>query len=120
LASLKRLRELQAELDLVIYSVVDEETPGSDNLTGPLGTHHISHSLEGLQTDKLTALVCGPPGMMEIATDALLAAGISASSIHYERFDYAAGKGQLDRVRRTEALFPFLILVAAMIAFSLR
>ena len=57
---------------------------------------------------------------MEIATDALLAAGISARSIHYERFDYAAGKGQLDRVRRTEALFPFLILVAVMIAFSLR
>jgi predicted ferric reductase len=120
LASLKRLRELQAELDLEIYCVVEEETPNSDNLVGPLGNQHILQSLEGLQTEKLTALVCGPPGMMEIATDALLAAGISARSIHYERFDYAAGKGQLDRVRRTEALFPFLILVAVMIAFSLR
>jgi predicted ferric reductase len=120
LASLKRLRELQAELDLVIYCVVDEEMPSSGNLVGPSGKQHILLSLEGLQTEKLTALVCGPPGMMDIATDDLLAAGISAGSIHYERFDYAAGKGQLDRVRRTEALFPFLIMVAAMIAFSLR
>ena len=120
LASLKRLRELQSELDLIIYCVVEEEKPGSDNLIGPLGRHHISHSLEGLQTDKLTALVCGPPGMMEIATDALLAAGIPARSIHYERFDYAAGKGRLDNARRREALFPFLMLAVAMIAFSLR
>lgn len=120
LASLKRLRELQSELDLLIYCVVEEETPGSDNVTGPLGTQHILDSLEGLQTDKLTALACGPPGMMEIATDALLAADISAKSIHYERFDYAAGKGRLDRTRRTEALFPFLILAVAMLAFSLR
>jgi len=120
LASLTRLRELQSQLNLVIYCVVEEDAPDSDRLVGPLGKQHISQSLEGLQTDELSALVCGPPGMMEIATDALLAAGIPASSIHYERFDYAAGKGRLDRVRRTEAIFPFLLLAVAMIAFSLR
>lgn len=120
LASLKRLRELQSELDLVIYCVVEEEAPGLGNLTGPLGNQHILQSLEGLQIDKLTALVCGPPAMMEIATDALLAAGISARSIHYERFDYAAGKGRLDNARRKEAFLPFLVLAVAMIAFSLR
>lgn len=120
LASLKRLRELQSELDLIIYCIVEEQNPGSDNLIGPLGRHHISHILDGLQTEKLTALVCGPAGMMEIATDALLAAGVSSRSIHYERFDYAAGKGRLDNARRREALFPFLMLAVAMIAFSLR
>jgi len=120
LALLKRLRELQSQLDLVIRCAVEEETAGSEHLTGPLGSQHISHILEGLQTDNLTALICGPPSMMEVATDSLLAAGVPARSIRYERFDYAAGRGQLDRARRKEALFPFLILAIAMIAFSLR
>jgi len=57
---------------------------------------------------------------MEFVTDALLAAGVPASSIRYERFDYAAGSGHLDRARRREALLVFIALVAAMAAFSLR
>ena len=57
---------------------------------------------------------------MEIATDALLAAGIPARSIRYERFDYASGRGRLDKARRKEALLLFLVLVVAMMAFSLR
>ena len=44
--------------------------------------------------------------MMEIATDALLAAGIPASSIHYERFDYAAGKGQARSGTAHRSSFP--------------
>ena len=120
LAALKRLRELQSQLDLVIYCVVDHGTQGSEHLVGPMGSQHVSHVLEGLPTGKLTALVCGPSGMMEIATDALSAAGVPARSIRYERFDYAAGRGRLDKARRKEALLPFLALLAAMTAFSLR
>jgi predicted ferric reductase len=120
LAALKRLRELQSQLDLVIYCVVDHGTQGSEHLVGPIGSQHVSHVLEGLPTGKLTALVCGPSGMMEIATDALSAAGVPARSIRYERFDYAAGRGRLDEARRKEALLPFLLLLAAMTAFSLR
>jgi hypothetical protein len=58
--------------------------------------------------------------MMEIATDALLSAGVPAWSIHYERFDFGAGKGRLDKARRREAVVPFVALVVIMAVFSLR
>ena len=58
--------------------------------------------------------------MMELATDTLLAAGVPTSSIVYERFDYTAAKGRLDRQRRRQSLAIFIALVAAMVAFSLR
>lgn len=57
---------------------------------------------------------------MEIAADALLDSGLAPSSIHYERFDYGAGKGRLDRARQRQALRVFLALLVAMIAFILR
>jgi ferredoxin-NADP reductase len=85
-----------------------------------MGSHHVSELLEGRRSDEVIALVCGPAGMIEIATDALLAAGVPTKSIHYERFDYAAGKGRLDKIRRREALLPFVALTFAMVAFSLR
>lgn len=120
LAAIGRLRELQSNLDLVIHCVVDEEGQGHEYFVGPMRRHHISGLLEGTRSDEVTALVCGPAGMMEIATNALLAAGVPTKSIHYERFDYAAGKGRLDKIRRREAFLPFFALAAAMLAFSLR
>jgi ferredoxin-NADP reductase len=120
LAAIGWLRELQSSLDLVIHCVVDEEGQGHEYFVGPIRSHHVSELLEGAQSDELTALVCGPAGMMEVATDAILAAGVPTTSIHYERFDYAAGKGRLDKIRRREALLPFAVLTAAMAAFSLR
>jgi ferredoxin-NADP reductase len=81
---------------------------------------HVSALLEGVQAKDVTALVCAPTSLMEFATDALLAAGVPANLIRYERFDYAAGKGRLDRAGRKEALLPFLALLAAEIAFGFR
>jgi ferredoxin-NADP reductase len=120
LAGLARLRELQSKLDLHIHCVVDEGAEGSDCSTGPIGDQSISPLLDGVQPEEASALVCGPPRMMEITTDALLAAGVPARSIHYERFDFGAGTGRLDKVRRTEALLPFFVLAAAIVAFALR
>jgi predicted ferric reductase len=120
LAAMGRLRELQSNLDLDIHCVVDEGGDGREYSAGPIRSQHISELLEGAPGDEVTALVCGPAGMMEVATDALLAAGVAAKSIRYERFDYAAGKGRLDNNRRTEALLPFVALAFAMVAFSLR
>ncbi|MGD9502538.1 MAG: ferric reductase-like transmembrane domain-containing protein [Methyloceanibacter sp.] len=120
LAGLARLRDLQSKLDLLIHCVVDEGARGSDCSAGPISDRHISRLFDGALAGEATALVCGPPGMMEIATDALLAAGVPAKSICYERFDFGAGKGRLDKVRRREALLPFLALVAMIAAFSLR
>jgi ferredoxin-NADP reductase len=76
--------------------------------------------LRDAEPEDMTALVCGPGPMMEVATDALLAATVPADSIRYERFDYGAGRGRLDRARQTEALAVFLALVAAIVVFSLR
>jgi predicted ferric reductase len=120
LAGLARLRELQSQLDLLIYCVVDNGADGPSCSVGPLLNHHLAEVLNGVPASQVTVLVCGPAGVMEIATDALLAAGVPAQSIHYERFDFAAGKGRLDKARRREALLPFLVLAAAMAAFSLR
>jgi ferredoxin-NADP reductase len=86
---------------------------------GPLDKH-VAETLKGTQPAGVIALVCGPAGMMELATDTLLAVGVPAISIVYERFDYAAGGGRLDRQRRRQSLAIFIALVAAMAAFSLR
>jgi ferredoxin-NADP reductase len=120
LAAMKQLRQLQSKLDLVIDCVVDDGGDGREYSAGPMRNQHVSKLLGRARSDEVTALVCGPSGMMEIATDALLAAGVPAKSIRYERFDYAAGKGQLDKIRRREALLPFVALTFAVVAFSLR
>jgi predicted ferric reductase len=120
LAAIGRLRELQSNLDLVIHCVVEEGGDGHECSVGPMRTSHVAELLEGAKGDEVTALVCGPAGMMEIVTDALLAIDVPTKSIRYERFDYAAGKGRLDKIRRREALLPFAVLTVAMAAFSLR
>ena len=120
LAGLERLRELQSRLDLDIRCVVGGGAEGLGHSVGPMSREHISQVLDGIKPEESTALVCGPAGLMELATDALLAARVPAISIHYERFDYAAGKGRLDKARLKEALLPFLVLLAALTAFSLR
>lgn len=119
LAGLDRLRDLQSELDLVISCVVDAEADAA-GYSGPINRGHVSRGLEGVPANEVTAFVCGPAGMMEIATDALLAAGVPARSIHYERFDFGAGKGRLDKARSREAIVPFLALLVTMAVFSLR
>jgi predicted ferric reductase len=120
LAGLERLRELQSRLDLSLRCIVDEMADESGYTAGPLQDEHVAETLKGTQPAGVIALVCGPAGMMELATDTLLAAGVPASSIVYERFDYAAGRGRLDRQRRRQSLAIFIALVAAMAAFSLR
>lgn len=120
LAGLERLRELQSRLDLSIQCVVEEDVEGSGCSVGPIGHMHVSRSLRGTQSKDVTCLVCGPAVMMEIVTDALLAQGVLADTIHYERFDYAAGKGHIDRARRREALLIFIVLLLGIVAFSLR
>jgi ferredoxin-NADP reductase len=120
LAGLNRLRELQSHLDLSLQCVVDDTAGESGYLVGPLSGKHIAQLLGQVEPKKIMALVCGPAGMMELATDALLAAGVPAKSIIYERFDYAAGGGHLDKLRRRQSLAIFVFIVAAMVAFSLR
>lgn len=120
LVFMDRLRELQTRLDLSIVYLVDEAPRQPNCEAGPLRAAVVKELVRAAETPTAAALICGPAPMMEVAADALLDAGIPASSIHYERFDYGAGKGRLDRARQRQALLVFLVLVAATTAFSLR
>jgi len=124
LAGLDRLRKLQqSRLSLSVQCVVDDPEPGSGYAAGPLSAEQIVRLLDDVKREKggeIAALVCGSAGMMELATDVLLSAGVPADRIIYEKFDYAAGGGRLDRLRRRQALAIFLFLVLLMAAFSVR
>ncbi len=120
LVYLDRLRALQSQLDLSIHILVDEGPGEKDFAPGPLQADHIRALLGAADPRGAVALICGPPRMMEVAADALLDAGVPRRSVLYERFDYGAGKGRLDRQRQRQALLVFLVLLGAMTAFSLR
>ena len=120
LAYLDRLHELRSHLNLTIRCLVDEGPCEVGVAAGPLRPSHVRDLIDGTDPSDAVALVCGPPRMMEVTADALLDAGVPRSSVHYERFDYGTGKGQLDRERQGQALLIFLILLAAIVAFSLR
>lgn len=120
LAGLERLRDLQSRLDLSLTCLVDEASEEAGFLPGPPGERHIRDLLKGLEPQHLTALICGPARMMELVADALLDSGVLPRSIGYERFDYAAGRGRLDKKRRRECLAVILALVLAVTTFSLR
>ncbi len=115
-----RLRELQSRLDLQIGCLVDEGPREGDNAVGPLRANRIHELIAGIDARGAIALICGPPPMMEVASDALLVAGFPSSSVLYERFDYGTGKGRLDRIRLGQALLVFLAVLVAMTAFSFR
>lgn len=120
LVFLDRLRVLQSKLDLSIHCLVDQGPCDEPSGIGPLRAQHVRALVEGIDPQGAVALVCGPPRMMELATDTLLDAGFPGNAILYERFDFGAGRGRLDRKRRNQALGLLLVIIAAMTAFSLR
>jgi predicted ferric reductase len=120
LAGIERLRELQSRLDLTLTCCLDQrcDDPGID--AGPLTDAKIAELLSGIPAEKVTALICGPAGLMEKVADRLLALGVPAAQIHYERFDYAVGRGRLDVRRRRIASGMLLALFIAALLFSVR
>ena len=120
LAYLDQLRELQSRLDLSITCLVDQKSRPSWCAAGPLCPDHVHELLRGVEPRDATALICGPARMMELAADGLLDAGLVRASILYERFDFGAGRGRIDRLRSSEAFGVFAVLMAAMAIFSLR
>jgi predicted ferric reductase len=119
IAGLERLQELQSRMDLSAHFIVDTGARDPTFSQGPIRSAHIEKVL-GPSHDDVVAYVCGPHRMMEQVTDALLDLGVPAGVIHYERFDYGAGKGKLDRVRRWQAVSILVALAAGMVLFSLR
>jgi ferredoxin-NADP reductase len=112
----ERLDALRARLDLSISFLLRE---GPLPRRGPV-LSHIRELLAGIRPDTAVAMLCGPARMMEIAADALLAAGMLPDAIHYERFDLAAGKGSWTIaacVRRCRCSLALLVLMGL---FSVR
>lgn len=76
--------------------------------------------MAGVDPGDAVVMLCGPGPMMEIAADHLLEIGVRDADIHYERFDFGAGKGKIDRKHRNSALAIFSVILASVVAFALR
>lgn len=119
LAGRERLDAIKSQLDLAITYIVD--TGGEPPLKpGPVQPFHIQELVAGLDLSGMGAYVCGPAGMMEKASDCLLSCGVPEASIHYERFDYATGRGVLDKRRRNQAMTVLAVIALSAGLFALR
>lgn len=114
------LADLGNRLDLKITYCADEACSAPEILRGPVCPDHLRGLLSGLEPGDVSVMLCGPPAMMETAADAFLALGVPMANVHYERFDYGAGRGRIDRRRRFTALAVLATLAAAGFLFSLR
>ncbi|MDX2158462.1 MAG: ferric reductase-like transmembrane domain-containing protein [Hyphomicrobiaceae bacterium] len=120
MAGSERLEALQDRLDLRVARHADRSGEDGNVKTSPLADRELDGVVAGLDPETTVAMVCGPPQLMEKVTDRLLALGLPPHSVLYERFDYAGGRGRLDRMRRRQALAVLLPLLAAALLFALR
>jgi ferredoxin-NADP reductase len=58
--------------------------PGGPN--EPLAPHRLLRAVPGLPRHDV--YICGPPPMVDAATDALLRCGVRSTRIHHESFDF--------------------------------
>lgn len=119
LAGLERLRAIQSHLDLELTCFVDTGACAPTYKPGPIQGREIAEALRSAPAE-VAAYVCGPPHMMESTTDALLDLGVPPASIQYERFDYGAARGRLDRARRWRALGILACVAVGVALFSFR
>lgn len=117
-AALDRIRALAQSLDLEVTLVADRAQGAAGSVPGPLSPAHVAAAV-GEPTETV-AYVCGPPAMMAMATDTLLAQRLRPADIHYERFDDMARGGRLDRRRALENLGVIALTVALVAAFAVR
>jgi predicted ferric reductase len=119
LSGIERLRDLQSVIDLKVGYFVDTGMREPEFALAPIGAAQLSEAVGSSPTDTV-AYVCGPPRMIEQVTDFLLDFQVPAEAIHYERFDFDAGRGRLDRARTRQALAIFMVLAIGMVLFALR
>ncbi len=116
----QRLAELSEQLDLQVTYALDDPTDQPDARQGPINKAFIADLLDGLTLTHSQAYVCGPPPMMEFVTDVLLDAGVAANHIHYERFDFGAGHGRLDKRQRNMCIAVLALITLFVLAFAAR
>lgn len=114
------LARLTGRLDLKVTYCTDEacSTPGIAQ--GPICRDHLNALISGLKVRDTSVLLCGPPSMMDKVSDGFLSLGIQMANIHYERFDYAAGRSRIDKRRRAIAFAVLGMVAASAFIFSLR
>jgi ferredoxin-NADP reductase len=116
----RRLAELSDRLNLKVTYCADEACAVPGVIRGPICSEHLKGIISGLAPDDVSVMLCGPPSMMEMAADIFLSTGVCMRNVHYERFDYGAGKSRIDRWRRSTALGILAIVATGAVLFSLR
>lgn len=120
LSGRSELDALRTRIDLDVRYFADQSTGVGTVKPGPITRDIIAGAIASAPPATWTAFLCGPTGMTERLTDALCDLGLPAGSIIYERFDYAAGAGRLDRRRRMRAYLILAAVLTAITAFALR
>ncbi|MBT6800715.1 MAG: hypothetical protein HOA41_03470 [Rhodospirillales bacterium] len=85
----EELQSLGRTLDLKVDMVLSEPKPGWSGATGQLS----GETLDGLLSDEVTDastlfMLCGPPMMVDVATDYLSDHGVAGKQIIVEHFDF--------------------------------
>jgi len=120
MAGMEELQALQRRLDLSVTYCFDRPCGELKALQGPICPKHLEDLLAGLKPEYVTVMLCGPSAMMEFAADVLIALGLQPYKIHYERFDYGAGRCQIDRRRRRVAIGILTAFPLCALLFSIR
>jgi predicted ferric reductase len=117
LPGLSRIAELGRCLDLKTEIFIDQPPLVEGARPGPIRGEDIADAVG--DPERTSAYVCGPQGLMSAVTDMFLDAGLQARDVHYERFDFGAGGGRIDRARQGQAVATLAAVGAAVVAFSL-
>jgi predicted ferric reductase len=115
------LDEIAAAIDLTVVTVLAAPPAEWTGETGFIDADLLRRHLAGRASDRLHAVVCGPPRMMEVVEDALIERGVPLGHIQSERFDIGAadavGRRSTQVRRLVLALGALLLAVAAVFAW---
>ncbi|MDN2565607.1 ferric reductase-like transmembrane domain-containing protein [Aquibium sp. A9E412] len=99
-ACLAEIEAAGAVLDIQTTLASEEAAAGWQGVVGRLDRARLEAMLDGLDPARTVCFICGPGPMVTAVCDTLLALGVPAAHVVYERFDYAAGAAsRLDRQR---------------------
>ena len=113
------LLQLAEQLDLEIFTVVDEAERPARALPGPVDRALLERALPPVARERIACSICAPPGMIDAMETALAELGVPPRQIASERFRYryAAASATARRVRRSYAAVAAVLVLAAL-AFS--
>ena len=115
------LDEIARDLGATAIRVLEDPPADWEAESGRLTAELITRHLPDAAAAGWHAVVCGPPGMMEVAEVALLDRGVPLRHIHSERFDIGAAGAVGRRSRQVRrlvlALSALMVTAAALFAW---